>query len=303
MIKIIGIMNISLIDVDGHGGFPNLALMKISAWHKAQGDNVEWYSPLFSNPDKIYMSKVFTFTRDYMDLNPAHPEPERGGTGYDIHKKLPEAIERMKPDYSIYPNAKESYGFLTRGCIRRCEWCVVPEKEGDIRAVADIRDIAGDRKSVVLMDNNFLAANSHFVKTQLNIIIQNKIRVDFNQGLDARLVYDNVANLLAQIKWIDYPRFACDTQVMIQPVKNAITKIRKHGYTGRVFVYVLAKELEEALSRINELCSFDKEIVPFCQPYRDFTNIKEPPRELKRLARWCNFQAIRKTVEFKDYKG
>ena len=89
-------MNVALVDVDGHN-FPNLALMKLSAWHKAQGDSVEWYSPLFGRPDKIYASKVFTFTPDYTDYAPHHPEPIRGGTGYDATVKLPDDVERMSP--------------------------------------------------------------------------------------------------------------------------------------------------------------------------------------------------------------
>lgn len=122
-------MKIGLIDVDGHGGFPNLALMKISAYHKSMGDDVQWASPIFKY-DKIYKSKVFTFTAD--DTYIYNCETVCGGTGYDIVKKLSEEMEYIAPDYSIYPSIdnKTAYGFLTRGCPNKCKWCIVPKKEG-----------------------------------------------------------------------------------------------------------------------------------------------------------------------------
>lgn len=119
-------MNIGLIDVDGHN-FPNLALMKISAYHKAIGDNVEWANPLFGDYDKVYKAKVFTFTEDNYDTY--NCEVVKGGTGYDITSKLPKEIDDMQPDYSLYGIKDISYGFLTRGCPNRCKWCIVPIKE------------------------------------------------------------------------------------------------------------------------------------------------------------------------------
>lgn len=118
-------MEIGLIDVDGHN-FPNLALMKLSAWHKFNGDSVDWYSSLWSNPDKIYASKVFTFSPDEMTIRGDHPDPIKGGTGYRIYEDLPQDIDDMLPDYSIYPQYDFAIGFLSRGCIRKCPWCVVP---------------------------------------------------------------------------------------------------------------------------------------------------------------------------------
>lgn len=193
-------MQIALVDVDGHN-FPNFALMRISAWHKAQGDSVEWYQPLFSNPDRIYASKVFTFTPDYTDFNPCHPEPIKGGTGYRMYNNLPEEIDRMLPDYSIYPQYDFAIGFLSRGCIRNCPWCVVPRKEGALRQYDDIERIAQDRKKIVLMDNNFLANDFEFVKEQLEKSIRLGLKIDFNQGLDARLITPENAALLAKQKW------------------------------------------------------------------------------------------------------
>jgi radical SAM superfamily enzyme YgiQ (UPF0313 family) len=144
---------IGLIDVDGRH-FPNLALMKIAAYHKAIGDNVEWVNYLVRY-DKVYASKVFTFTPD-IDTVIQSDEIERGGTGYNISVTLPTDIENTQPDYSIYPNIVHAYGFLTRGCTRNCAWCIVPKKEGDIRPAGDIEEILQGRKSAILMDNNVL---------------------------------------------------------------------------------------------------------------------------------------------------
>lgn len=131
-------MNIGLLAVDSN--YPNLALMKISAWHKNQGDRVEWYNP-FEHYDKLYMAKVFSFTEDYHQYMNNADCIEKGGTGYDIQKLLPEQIDRMQPDYSLYPSIdhKTAYGFLTRGCPNKCKWCVVPKKEGNIRPYFALR--------------------------------------------------------------------------------------------------------------------------------------------------------------------
>lgn len=294
-------MKISLVDVDGHN-FPNLALMKISAFHKAQGDDVDWYMPLFSHPDKIYASKVFTFTRDFTQYALTDPNPVKGGTGYDCKISLPDEIETMLPDYSIYPKFKEAYGFLSRGCIRNCPWCIVPSKEGTIRQVDDIERISQGRRNIVLMDNNFLANQKEFVTEQLEKSRKMNFRIDFNQGLDARLVNEENASLLASVKWMHYIRFSCDTMEMLEPIKRAVGLIRRFSYTGEFFIYVLAQNVDEALERINRLCAIDKRITPFCQPYRDFSNNDLPDIRLRRLARWCNIASIRKTIPFKEYK-
>lgn len=134
--------NIGLIDVD-KTRFPNLALGKITAYHRSLGDNVEWANPMFGNYDRVYASKVFVFTPDFTDLYDC--EIVRGGTGYDIHSVLPDYIDRLQPDYSIYPNIdnKTAYGFLTRGCPNKCPWCCVPIKEGAIRPYMDVDEISG----------------------------------------------------------------------------------------------------------------------------------------------------------------
>lgn len=137
--------------------FPNLAIMKISAWHRSRGDNVEWWNPLYRY-DRVYSSKVFDFTPD----NPYLPEDAvRGGIGYrdiPVDNRLPEEIDSMFPDYSLYPECDFAIGYLTRGCPNNCRWCVVPRKEGRIQPYRKWQDIVRpDTDKLVLMDNNILA--------------------------------------------------------------------------------------------------------------------------------------------------
>ena len=226
-------MNIGLLPVDS--SYPNLALMKISAYHKARGDSVEWYNPLCCY-DKVYIAKVFSFTPDHGYYINAD-QVEKGGTGYDISKNLPKEIDRAYPDYSLYGIDKEAYGFLTRGCPNRCKWCVVPKKEGNITPYMDIEEVAGNRKHVILMDNNVLA--SEYGLQQIEKIISMGLRIDFNQGLDARLVTDDIAKLLARVKWIKRIRFGCDTPGQIAEVERAAKLIDKYGFKGEYFLYCI----------------------------------------------------------------
>jgi len=290
-------MKIGLLDVDGHN-FPNIALMKISAWHKQRGDEVGFASSLFGSYDILYKSKVFTFTPDNIDCFNAD-EIIRGGTGYDVKTVLPEYIENICPDYTLY-NCEYAYGFLTRGCIRKCEWCLVPEKEGQIRPAADIQDFIADKKSAILMDNNVLASEHGL--SQIEKIIDLKIKVDFNQGLDARLIDEATAKLLSRVKWLTPLRLACDSQSMKKHIEKAVTLLRKHNCTpSNYFVYALIKDIDESVDRIMFLKSL--KVDPFGQPFRDFKNNIEPTKEQKKVARWVNHKAIFKTVDFKDYNS
>lgn len=152
-------MKIGLIDVDSHR-YPNLALMKISAWHKRQGDDVEWYDVFAEHYDIVYKSKVFSFTPDYNIVISNADKIVKGGTGYAIHgaggehyikeedTTLPDEIEHIYPDYDLYGIKDTAYGFLTRGCPRGCEFCIVGKKEGLCsRKVADLGEFWGGGKS------------------------------------------------------------------------------------------------------------------------------------------------------------
>ena len=295
---------VAIHSVDGMK-YPNLALMRISAWHKARGDSVEWFMPL-ARYDRVYASKVFTFTPD----NPYLPDDAiRGGTGYDVTSQLPPEIEAMPPDYTIYPQFDAAYGFLTRGCVNKCPWCVVPRKEGAFRTVSDIEHICntntGFRRKAILMDNNFLAAPIEFVREQADKMRRLKIRVDFNQATDARLYDDERAQIMAKVPWLSMVRISCDTDAMLPHCIRAIKLLRQFGCKNDVLVYVLAKNdgIDSALYRIYGLMAADKRAVPFVMPYRSLTdNSVLPSPRLKDLARWCNRAWIRKTCSFCNYR-
>ena len=291
-------MRVALVSVDGRK-YPNLALMKIAAYHKRRGDSVSWFLPLFKY-DRVYASKVFTFTPDCPYLP---PDTIKGGTGYDVRSKLPPDIEKCPPDYSIYPEFTAAYGFLTRGCCNRCPWCVVPKKEGALKVVSDIETVAQGRKNVVLMDNNFLAAPFEYVREQMERAGKLGLRLDFNQATDARLYNERTARIMARVNYLRYMRVSCDTDMQIPAVCNAVELMRGYGYKGEVFCYVLATNegIESAKYRIAKLTEFDPKIVPFVMPFRSLSdNSIIPNDELKRLARWCNKPWLRKSCRFED---
>lgn len=292
-------MKIGLIDVDGHN-FPNLALMKLSAWHKQHGDSVEWYEPLFATEpfDKVYMSKVFTFSNDYQYPINAN-EIVRGGTGYKLYdRNLPDEIEYTFPDYSLYPKYDFAVGFLTRGCVRKCPWCVVPKKEGWIHAVNTWQNIKRhDSRDIVFLDNNVLASDHGIA--QIEDMIGKDVRIDFNQAMDARLVTPEIAKVLSRVKWMKYIRFACDTSAMIPILTRTVNLLAENGVKPyRIFVYTLIQDVDEAQKRIEAMDALG--VMPFAQPYRDF-NGGEPSEEQRRLARWCNMKAVHRTTKYEDY--
>lgn len=280
--------------------FPNLPLMKLSAWHKHKGDSVSWFMPLVSYTyDQVYSSKVFSWTKEDGYL-PGHTI--RGGTGY--HEKcnnLPDKVEHIMPDYSIYHDFNASLGFTTRGCIRSCAWCIVPEKEGKIREHAEIKEfLRPDCPDVILMDNNILA-HPHGI-AQLEYSINAGLRIDCNQGLDARLIAsdDTLARLLSKVRWLKGPRLACDHKSQMSAVEKSVLAIRKYGGKKYNFsCYVLVAEIDDALERVEFLRALD--VDPFAQPYRKPNSHELPAKELCQFSRWVNHKAIFKSVAWKDY--
>ena len=249
--------------------------------------------------DRVYSSKVFTFTPE----EPMLPtDTIKGGTGYGKYDALPDDIDSMYPDYTIYPDCQHAIGFLTRGCIRSCPWCVVPKKEGRIRPYSTWQEIKRpDSRDIVFMDNNVLACE-HGIN-QIKDMIGQDVRVDFNQGLDARLITPEVAELLSKLKWIRFIRMSCDTDAMLDVVLRAIHFLEKNGVKPyRVFVYLLVQDIASAEKRAMALRKAGAEV--FAQPYRDFEKKTEPTREQKAFARWVNRKEIFKTVQsFSEYKG
>jgi hypothetical protein len=288
-------MKIGLIDVDGHN-FPNLALMKLANYHKQQGDTIEWTNH-FENYDIVYQSKVFTFSRDIVTFVQAG-KIIKGGTGYKMYDEL--FCDDTEQDYSMYPKFEHAYGFLTRGCVRSCPWCIVPRKEGKIRAYRDIETVLQGRKTAILMDNNVLACE-HGLQ-QLERIVDLGCKVDFNQGLDSRLVTNEVAHLLSKIKWIRFIRFACDTLAAIEPLFSAIEKLNRYGVKNyRIFVYVLVKDVDDANKRCKTLKCLG--VNPFAQTYRSYDDNILPTVEQKRFAWYVNQKAVFNATEWEDYWG
>lgn len=300
-------MKIGLIDVDGHN-FPNLPLMKISAWHKQQGDSVEWYSPLFTGHcDRIYMSKVFTFTSDYQYYVDAD-EVIKGGTGYFYPgggEPLPEEIEHIYPDYSLYPKEckNTAFGFMSRGCPRNCEFCIVGEKEGlQSRKVADLSEFWRGQKNIVLLDPNTIACREW--KDILHQLIDSGAWVDFSQGVDIRLMTREKAEKIKQIK-IKNIHFAWDRyedkDIIIPKLKmfKDITNWDKRKMT----VYVLINfdtDIERDLERIYTLR--DLGYWPYIMIYnKQYTKTSDTVR---RIQRWVNMRAVfEKIPRFEDYRG
>lgn len=266
-------MNIGLHDAERDyfktgNKFPNYAIMKISAYHKSCGDHVEWWNPLV-NYDRVYSSKVFDFT----PIDPYLPEDAiRGGTGYrdlSVDNRLPKEIDDIFPDYSIYPDCDYAIGYITRGCPNNCRWCVVPKKEGMIHPYRDWRDlIRPDTDKLVLMDNNILSCE--YGICQLESLAGSGYRIDLNQGMDARLVDDRIAGILAKINWIRFVRFSCDQKSQIGSVMRAIDLLGRHGVKPyRIFVYLLVTaDIQDAAERVEALKSY-KNINIYAQAERN----------------------------------
>lgn len=306
-------MKIGLIDVDGHN-FPNIPLMKISAWHKKQGDTVEWYQPMFSgHMDKVYMSKVFSFSPDYQYFIDAD-EVVKGGSGYcislvdgkevfDVSKdiQLPYEIEHIYPDYSLYGITDTAYGFLSRGCPRGCSFCHVEAKEGRASIkIANLNEFWNGQKNIVLCDPNILACRQW--KELLQQLIDSKSWVDINQGLDIRLMTEEKAEMIKKMK-IKQLHFAWDRyqdkDIIIHKFKmfKDVTQID----IRKLIVFVLCNfdtTIEQDLERIYTLRDmgywayvmlYDKEHIP-------------KGHQLRKMQRWVNNRFIfSKCERFEDY--
>lgn len=306
-------MKVGLIDVDGHN-YPNLPLMKISAYHKARGDTVEWYEPLMSgHMDRVYMSKVFSFTEDYQFVIDAD-EIIKGGSGYCIETEngkekynaeedicLPDEIEHIYPDYSLYGIENTAYGFLTRGCPRGCTFCHVKDKEGlTSRKVADLSEFWRGQKNIVLCDPNILACKE--CDSLLQQLIDSKAYVDFNQGLDIRLMTAEKAEMIKQIK-LKQLHFAWDRYddgKIILPKLKMFKK--KTGINVRkAIVYVLCNydtTIDQDLERIYTLKDYGY------WPYVMLYNKQSIPKghELRHMQRWVNNRYIFAVCDsFSDY--
>jgi hypothetical protein len=311
-------LKIGLVDVDSHN-FPNLPLMKISSWHKSNGDTVEFVNPLMQY-DKVYMSKVFTESKE-PDYIIKCNDIIRGGSGYDLKNKLPYEIEHSYPDYNLYPQYDFALGKLTIGCPR-CNhtFCITPIKDGcKTVKVADLSEFWKGQKKIVLLDQNILACKDRI--DLLRQLSESKAEIEFNGGMDARFVNDEIIEELRNINVKDY-HFAWD-----DPKENLEPKFRMIKDSGlknpnQIGVYVLTNywsNFEEDLYRIYTLRSMG--FMPFVmifnkQLYFDSRGrwlpdvgkkfSQEQLRHIKitqHLQRWCGNRKLIKTIPiFDDYE-
>lgn len=316
-------MRIGLIDVDGHN-FPNLALMKISAWHKSQGDTVEWWWSDFEHYDIVYMSKVFSDAYSADVAEPMNADAVvKGGTGYaislvdgkEVYDKskdpdLPQEVEAMPPDYSIYPQYKFAVAMTSRGCPRGCPFCHVAAKEGKCaHKVADVGNFANGAHIIQCCDPNLLALPH---SDKINLLEQYRdtgAYIDYNQGLDIRLMTTETVDILRTTK-LKNLHFAWDN-----PDDNLEDKFKlfadsfggkatSHGHNGTVFCltnfgeFTAKEHIDRALHRIYRLRDLGY------KPYVMIYDKPHAPRDIKMLQRWCNNPAIfYSTQKFEDYNG
>lgn len=303
-------VKIGLIDVDAENQkrkkakYPNLALMKLSAWHKARGDEVEWWWS-FAEYDRVYKAKVFdaTYTADTLDPINAK-EIIKGGTGYNLENKLPYDVEHMYPDYSLYPSLTKdtAYGFLTRGCPRGCHFCIVATKEGRRSVkVADLDEWWDGQKNIVLMDANLLACKEHI--NLMEQLISSKAYVDVNQGFDCRLLtLENICQInrmkLSNIHFAwDYMH---ETKRVLRGLELylSLAEHKPHGSYGTVYTLTnYDTTMEENLYRIYTLrdMGFDPYVMVYDKP--------SAPKEVRDLQRWVNNRKIFKACRtFEEYK-
>lgn len=303
-------MNIGLIDVDGHN-FPNLALMRISAYHKKRGDKVEWWWSDLVHYDRVYMSKIFSdiYSKDIDDPINAD-EVIKGGTGYNInlcngaeifnkeqHRNLPPEIEKCFPDYSIYPQFDFAVSMTSRGCPRGCGFCHVAEKEGRRSVkVADVSDFWNGQKHIEVLDPNITACREK--RDLFQQYIETGATICFNQGLDIRLLnhYDIEDINRMRIKRL---HFAWDNPKddLERKFKQFANSFRRKTNIGTVYVLTnFGSTLEEDLFRIYTLRDLGYD------PYVMVYNKPNAPKIAKHLQRWCNNKFIfKKTPRFEDY--
>lgn len=301
-------MNIGLQQIDPFKGFPNLALMKISAYYKSRGDCVEWYNPFARRYDIVYVSKVFSFSKETGEAYNAD-KVIKGGSGYDIQVSdgrevfrkrqtdLPKEIEHVFPDYSLYGIKDTAYGFLTRGCPRRCEFCIVKDKEGVVSyKVADVEEFWNGQKNIEFLDPNFFACKDWEELSEQ--IIRTRANINFNQGIDLRMLTESKCEAIAKMK-IKTLHCAFDRYQDKDVILQKMSLLRKY-YKGSVMVYVLCNydtTIEQDLDRVYLLRDLK------CDPYVMLYQKENADILHRRMQRWCNNKIIFKSCKsFEDYR-
>lgn len=306
-------MKIGLIDVDGHN-FPNLALMRISAWHKSRGDDVEWWQGNMFYYDIVYKSKIFSDEYSTDNYDPYNcGQVITGGTGYAIslvdgkevfdetkNVELPAYIEKMFPDYSIYPEYDFAVSMTSRGCPRGCAFCHVAKKEGRCsQKVADVKDFWNGQKLIKVLDPNITACREK--RDLMKQYVETKAYIDFTQGIDIRLVNDDDISDINAMKIKDV-HFAWDNpnDDLYERFANYTLKAKHkpHGSFGTVYVLTnFNSTMKENLYRIYTLRDLG------FNPYVMIYDKAHAPKEIRDLQRWCNNRVIfRSCSRFEDYK-
>jgi hypothetical protein len=299
-------MRICLVDADSI--IPNLALMKLSTYYKSIGAEITFkklsisYYPMKTQKthiiphqwfDKIFCSIVFDGSIEYI----RGQNITYGGTGYSLSITLPDHIESLPPDYSLYPDNDTSYGFISRGCIRNCSFCKVPLKEGTIKQVNQINDII-QHPQVKFMDNNFLALPNH--KTILQELIDRHIKCQFNQGLDIRLIDQENSLLLSKLNYWSHYTFAFDNPNQQSLIEKKLKFLYwRKPWQLRFFVYI---HPDMPISNIINRIEFLKRNQ--CLPYamRDALCWYSPHKDFYTdITSWCNQPRLFKNYEFKDF--
>jgi hypothetical protein len=279
-------MKIGIVNIDQK--YPNLALEKIAIWHSQKGDDVFRDPPQLEVFDKLYVSCIFSSNKN--KCKEWEGKSQIGGSGYDLKKCLPTEIEEIKPHIN--------WGFTTRGCIRKCDFCVVPQKEGKIKVVGDLLDLwDGKSKEITLLDNNILALPDQFYLVCEQA--KNKdIRLDFNQGLDIRLLTDKMAQALNAIKHTSDLRFAWDNIVDENKIMNGI-EILKRNKCKRAMFYVLVgfdSTIKDDLYRLRALKKLKQRA--YCMRYETTRG----QRIYNDLASWVNQPQFFTTMSFGKFR-
>ena len=309
-------MLIGLIQIDGK--LPNLALMKLSAWHKAQGDEVTLLTPddvlngqdLFAQPDKIYAAVIFDKDVSRQTRKNAaiarrlnYVGVEVGGTGWDRPDEgfitaLPAEVEKIRPDYDLF-GIDYGMGFLSRGCIRRCGPCVVWRKEGYVHHVAWPEELVNPRSKLIVVLDGIFNASPHW-QEKAQWFIDNDYTIDLTQGMDIRSVDDRAAELICAMKHRSKVHFAFDHIGDEQAVRRGLEILIKAGMrSDTLTLYILTNydsTFEQDMRRIQIVEEYG------ANPYVMIFNKAKAPKQIRDLQRWCNSRPpIRKVCRFEDY--
>jgi len=304
------------------GPFPNLAIMKLAAWHKSQGDEVALVGKGIKNPDvmpdpdQVFVSVVFDWNKSAaLGAHWMYPEAEFfcGGSGMNLHNKLPPEVENMEPDYEIYDNRgvpgwRYAVGFSSRGCNRKCPFCIVPAKEGRINSTVPMESIVGGQRKLLLLDNNF--TQDPDVENKLKWLANWGGKVNFSQGVDARVIerQPHLAGLFAKVKFTSKKfdkrllTLAYDHPGLKKIITRAVGHLKDAGINIRQSVqfYVLINyntTHEQDLARIDHLRELGT------MPYVMIYDKKNAPDQARRLQRWCNQRAIFWSTTWKEYQN